>query len=247
MLNPNDLKEMNFFHKRYNCLFNYGMKNNLIKFYDATLIEELRKYYFGVIPLSIILLSHDLCNSFCLSRASFVTNGFQDDEFNLVWAQIDGLKYNKKYMEEAKVNPRITYHLFAERIKKDGTTWVFDTSSGLIIEKNLYYQMEHPRIISKLSKRRVLSYPNPCKELKSLGDLKYLIPFLMPRIETSLEREDMYFQELKNEIELFKKQVAYENLCQELNSLFQDKGYFLNYQDNGTISSFLAKEKEGLK
>ena len=141
-------------------------------------------------------------------------------------------------MEEAKVNPRITYHLFAERIKKDGTTWVFDTSSGLIIEKNLYYQMEHPRIISKLSKRRVLSYPNPCKELKSLGDL---------RIETSLEREDMYFQELKNEIELFKKQIAYENLCQELNSLFQDKGYFLNYQDNGTISSFLAKEKEGLK
>ena len=46
----------NLHKKKYNILFDYGVKHGLIRSYDNQLIENLRHIYYGGLPASILLL-----------------------------------------------------------------------------------------------------------------------------------------------------------------------------------------------
>lgn len=67
--------------KKYDKLFNYGVKNGLIGAYDKKLIENLRHIYYGGLPASILLLHVKLSNGHCYDRGTLVTLGFGDDDF----------------------------------------------------------------------------------------------------------------------------------------------------------------------
>ena len=40
----------------------------------------------------------------------------------------------------------------------DGTTWVYDTSVGLVFEKSLYYKMQNPKITKVNNRSTTLKF-----------------------------------------------------------------------------------------
>lgn len=136
-----ELLKWNLYKKKYDILFDYGVRHGLIRPYDAQLIENLRHIYYGGLPASILLLHGNLSNGHCYDRGTLITLGFGDDDFHVVDADIDSLKLNPKCIDEYRYNnlsEHYANHCFAERTTADGITWVYDTSLGLVFEKGLY-------------------------------------------------------------------------------------------------------------
>lgn len=221
------------YRKKYSILFDYGIKTGRIHSYEKELIENLRQVYYGGVPGSIILLCDRMCNGFCYDRGLLVTFGFGDDDFQLVDADIDGIRlrpdYVSEYREELQkgtANEHYGNHCFAERRKKDGTEWVYDTSKGLVFEKKLYYMMERPRITKLNSKQATLDYCE-YQDIKN-ADIerdKYALPLILPTYVALAEQGQQFYTEaLKNEIALFKQTIDYDGICQEINEDMRRSG-----------------------
>jgi len=202
-----------------NLLFYKGIKSGLIHSYEKKLIENLRHVYYGGVPASVMLLSTRLCNGHCYDRALLITLGFEDDDFRLVDADIDGILLNPEYADDSKNNKHFANHCFVERKKKDGSVWVYDTSLGLVFDRDLYYQMEKPRITKVNDKQAVLDYCE-YQDIKNadIENDKYALPIILPNIEAVAEVDDgIYCDVLKNELELFKQEIGYDSICNEVN------------------------------
>ncbi len=232
-----ELKWKQYLKKRKK-LYIYGAKNGLIHDYEQELIENLRHVYYGGIPASILLLCNRACNGYCYDRALLICHGFEDDEFKIVDADIDGIalnpiiidKYNKA-IENGNSWNHYANHCFVERTKKDGTTWVYDTSIGLVFEKNLYYELQNPIITKINDKQATLDYFE-YQDVKN-ADIekdKYVIPLILPNIEAAAEYDDdWYSQALKEEIKRFKKEINYDAIVKEIEEDMKRKGlYFKN-------------------
>ncbi len=212
-------KKWELYKKRHDVLFTYGIKNNLIKLYDDELITNLRHIYSGGLPASIYILHDKLSNGFCYDRASLITLGFGDDDFQVVSANIDNLRLNPKYIDTYRLQD-VNYanHCFAERIKSDGTTWVYDTSVGLVFEKNLYYKLERPQITKLNDKASTLEFMKSTNQFSlDIGDDKYILPMVLPMLEKYLVPvQPFYLETLKEEIDVLKTAINYEKLVEEI-------------------------------
>ena len=215
--------------KRYNELFNYGVKHGLIGTYDQQLIENLRHIYYGGLPASILLLYGNLSNGHCYDRGPLVTLGFNDDDFQVIDADINSLRLNPKYIDEYRTGNKselVANHCFAERILKDGTTLVYDTSLGLVFEKNLYYKLENPKITKINDKETTLKflYYDFQKDSNIERD-KYALPFILPIIEKHLvPTQPFYLELLKQEIAILKQEVGYNDIYQKIHEDMKSKG-----------------------
>lgn len=231
-------KKWMLYLKRREALMRYGFKKGLIKPYSEEFIESLRTVYYGGIPASILLLSKKTCNGKCYDRALLATFGCGDDDFQLVDADIDGITLNPKFVDEYKstlqennANEHYGNHCFLERTTKDGTVWVYDTTWGLVFEKNLYYEIEHPKV-TKINDRKATEAYIEYQEIKN-ADIekdKYVLPALLPLIEAVAETETgPYKKLLQIEIELFKQNIGYQAICekvkQELDALRDKRQY----------------------
>lgn len=217
------------YRKRYEVLFNEGVKKGLICCYDDELIENLRHVYFGGLPLSILMLCNKACNGYCNDRAIYLTFGFLEDDFRVVNADIDSIKLNPEYIEKARANKVGTNygeHRFVERRKKDGTTWVYDTLLCLAFEKTLYYEMQHPKIKSVMNKQETMNL-GEFQELKkaNIHQEKYALPIILPIYEYEANHATYkvtekimvdYTDKLKNEIELLKNEIEYDSVRSEV-------------------------------
>lgn len=218
-------------HKqRYNILFYYGVTKGLIRPYDQSLIENLRHIYYGGIPASILLLHGKLTNGYCYDRGPLVVLGFADDDFKVVDADINSLRLNPQYIDEyraGKSSSHYANHCFAERILKDGTVWVYDTSLGLIFEKNLYYKMQNPIITKINDKKTTLEYLyNDFQRDSDITRDKYALPLILPNIERNLVPTQPFYQNLlKQEIEILKQEVSYSAICKEIHDDMTEKGF----------------------
>ena len=215
--------------KRTVLLTSYGIKTGRIHSYEKELIENLRHVYYGGIPASILLLCEEVCNGFCYDRGVLVTLGFSDDDFRVVDADIDGIKLNPKYIDKNRENqdPHYASHCFAERTKSDGTTWVYDTSMGLVIEKDLYYKMENPQITKINSKQETLNFCE-YQDIKNsnINKDKYVLPLILPNIEYIASiSSGIYHEELRQEIDLFKEKLDYDGICTEIQEDMIAKGF----------------------
>ena len=215
--------------KRYNELFNYGVKHGLIGTYDQQLIENLRHIYYGGLPASILLLYGNLSNGHCYDRGPLVTLGFNDDDFQVIDADINSLRLNPKYIDEYRTGNKSEHfanHCFAERILKDGTTLVYDTSLGLVFEKKLYYKLENPKITKINDKETTLKflYYDFQKDSNIERD-KYALPFILPIIEKHLvPTQPFYLELLKQEIAILKQEVGYNDIYQKIHEDMKSKG-----------------------
>lgn len=134
--------------KKYNGLLLEGAKNNLVKIYDDEFLSALREHYYGGISLSLLVLFRDTVNGFCYDRAPLLTFGFDDDDYNIVYADVDTIKLNPTNIELVKAGilneDEYADHCYVERY--DGSnTWVYDPSMGLIYEKSLFEKLENPK------------------------------------------------------------------------------------------------------
>ena len=201
----------------------WGLKNGYIAPYDDKFIKKLRNIYIGGIPASILLLSDGMSNGFCYDRALLMSRAFLDDEddVQLVYAAIDSLKLNPQLVD--KDDPLYADHCFVERITKDGKHLIYDTSSGLVYDKKLYWLMEHPRI-REINKKSSLIEFVKSDEYYHPEDIerdKYASPLILPMIEMTYGRPtEMYSQLginlLQREIEHFKKVINYDGVCKEI-------------------------------
>lgn len=206
--------------ERHRLLFRYGIKNGLIREYDEELLSKLRHVYYGGIPVSILLLHERLSNGHCYDRGTMVTLGFGDDDFEVVDASIDTIRLNPKFIDKYKNQDMdVDYgdHCFAIRKKSDGTEWVYDTSLGLVIEKNLYFKMEKPKVRVVNSKEKTVDYLNNLYfEDCDIERDKYAVPLILPMIEADLIATQPFYQDkLKREIDIFKREINYDKLCTE--------------------------------
>lgn len=211
------------YRKRYRALLCYGASKGLVKTYDEELLSNLRHIYYGGVPASILLLHEGMCNGHCYDRGPLVTLGFGDDDFQVVDADIDGIKLRPKYVDEYRKGEWGAYyanHCFAERTASDGTVWVYDTSAGLVIEKSLYYKMENPRITKTNDRETTLRYLyyDFLRDSNIERD-KYALHIILPLLERKLKpTQPFYLEQLKREIAILKEEVDYEGICEEIHN-----------------------------
>ncbi|MBO5375489.1 MAG: hypothetical protein J6A52_01400 [Bacilli bacterium] len=205
---------------KHKALLAEGTKKGLIHPYDSDTIARLRNVYYGGIPLSIILLSHPLCNGKGYDSATLISAGFGEDDFEIVYGDIDTLKLNPKLVDKYRQenDPTWNYadHAWAERTDKNNVTWVYDTTLGLVVEKSLYYKMERPKVRHKNDKAKTVDFLKEQITYQPESS-KYALPLIIPNIEMSLNRTlPWYKEELEKEIKMFKEKVGYDSICQEV-------------------------------
>ena len=216
--------------KKYDILFDYGVKHGLIRSYDNQLIENLRHIYYGGLPASILLLHGKLSNGYCYDRGTLITLGFGNDDFQVVDSDIDSLKLNPQFIDEYRYNNLSEHypnHCFAERTTSDGITWVYDTSVGLVFEKSLYYKMQNPKITKVNNRSTTLKFLY--YDFQRDADIerdKYALPLILHNIEACMyPTQPFYLEQLKKEIEILKSEIGYDDVCKEMKEDMKRKGY----------------------
>lgn len=211
----------------------WGLKNGYIAPYDDKLIEKLRNIYYGGIPASILLLSNGMSNGHCYDRALLLSRAFldeEDEDVQLVYATIDSLKLNPKFVD--KDAPLYADHCIVERITKGGQHFIYDTSSGFVYDKKLYWIIEHPQVRKINNKVSIIEFVKS-DEYYHPDDIerdKYASPLILPMIEMTYGRPtEMYSQLgielLQREIEHFKKAINYDAICKEINDDMKRLGF----------------------
>ena len=207
---------------KYNLLLTWGLINGLITPYDDNLIEKLRKVYYGGIPASVILLSNAMTNGRCYDRALLMSEALltEDDDIQLLYADIDSLKLNPKYIRKS---PLYADHCIVERITEDGKHLIYDTSVGFVFDKKLYWLMEHPKVRKINNKESIIDFINEEEDIhpEDVERDKYIAPLLLPMIEKTFGRPtEMYsalgIELLQREIEHYKKAINYDGVVEEV-------------------------------
>ncbi|MCM1053416.1 MAG: hypothetical protein NC483_05535 [Ruminococcus sp.] len=154
------------------------------------------------------------------------TFGMGDDDFRMVDANIDNLKLQPRYAKENEQDVNASNHCFLERKLNDGSIWVYDTSMGLVFDRDLYYLMENPQITKVNEKQAVLDYFEYQEIRNSNPDNdKYALPLILPSFELMAERPSIYRRALKKEIAAFKDRIHYDEICSEIEEDMRHKGF----------------------
>ena len=210
----------------------YGLKNGKITPYDDELIEKLRTIYYGGIPSSIILLSNGMSNGHCYDRALLMSRAFldTDDDVKLLYATVDSLKLNPRYQD--RNDPMYADHCIVERITSTGKKLIYDTSTGFIYDKKLYWLIEHPKVRKENTKESIIEFIKADEDYipEDLERDKYASPLILPFIEMTYGRpNEMYsmlgIELLQREIEHFKEVINYDEVCREIDEDMKKHGF----------------------
>ena len=225
-------KKWNLFNLKEKKLLIYGLKTGKITPYDDKLIEKLRTIYYGGIPASILLLSDGMSNGHCYDRALLMSRAFldTDDDVKLIYASIDSIKLNPKYQN--RNDSMFADHCFVERTTSDGKKLIYDTSTGFIYDKKLYWLMEHPKVRKENNKEAIIKFIKADEDRfpENIERDKYVAPLILPYIEMSYGRpNEMYsmmgIELLQREIEHFKKSINYDDVCKEIDEDMKKYGF----------------------
>lgn len=208
-------------------IYAFGFKTGLIRGYDVKFIENLRKVYYGYLPISIILLDVEGCLGKCYDRALLAAFGCGDDYFEQVDADIDSITFNVKNIDAIRnelgyLPPHYGNHSFIEKTMKDGSVWVYDTTRGLVFEKHLYYLLNNPKVTKRHPKSEVISYIDyqdivENNRVDAINEDKYLLPTALPILEEKVRKGNWIYKEaLLKEIEWYKEYIDYDGICKEV-------------------------------
>lgn len=236
----------NLYEYKSKRLLLLGLKNNRIRCYDDELIMKLRNIYYGGLPASIILLTNGLSNGYCYDRALLMSQAFldSDDDVKLVYADVDSLKLNPKYIQNKY--PNYADHCFVERITKEGKHLIYDTASGFVYDKKMYWLIEHPKIRHINDKESIIKFVNDDMYYNSedMERDKYISPLILPNIEKCYGSPyEMYsisgIELLQREVEHYKKEINYDSICEEIR---EDMNIMMNVDDFEVGVSKVLKE-----
>ena len=222
MVTEQEKSNWEIYNKKYDSLFESGITNGLIGAYDSKLIENLRHIYYGGLPLSILLLCERFCNGFWYDRVPLLTLGFdKSDDFKVVYADVNSLRLNPENIDEyrkGQAGEHYANHCFAERTFSSGKTIVYDTSLGLVFDKDIYYQLESPKITNANDKEKTFSFLyHDFLQDQNIENDKYILPFVLPTIERDLlPVQSFYLEQLEQENAILKKEIGYEDICKRM-------------------------------
>lgn len=208
-------KEWKIYCEKSDALLIEGLEKGLISLYDDKLIEKLRNIYYGGVPASIILLSDAMTNGYCYDRAFLLARAFldTDDDINLIYATVDSLRLNPEYICDDSL---YADHCIVSRTTKDGRCLIYDTSTGFVYDKEMYWLIENPKIRkidNKESIRKFLLEEEKINPNCTKSD-KYVAEIILPMLEAkALKEDEMYsakgIELLQREIEHYKQEIGY--------------------------------------
>lgn len=210
MATKDDISIWEEHNKKYFEVLEYGALNGLVKSYDEEFLSALREYYCGCITVPILLLGKKLVNGYCYDRAPLVALAFGDDDYNVVCADIDDIRLNPEYIDAmncGKLPSNYANHCYVERFDGD-TTWVYDTTIGLIFEKSLYEELENPKEVDRYSKDENNEYFDEYvtkRFNKTDAGVASLNLFIIG--DNLVPVQDIYKETLDRELELFKRKI----------------------------------------
>ena len=200
----------------------WGFKKRLITLYSEGFIRKARNVYYGGVPASVLLLSDGMSNGRCYDRALLVSKIFLDEpgDVRMIYALVDGLRLNPKLID--KKDPLYADHCIVERITKKGRHIIYDTSSGFVWDKRLYWLLEHPKVRKVNDKAAIAEFIKyeDSRNPNGTGD-SFASLFVLPVIEKSYSKpNEAYALEgielLQREVEHYKKVIGYDNLRKEV-------------------------------
>lgn len=201
-------------------LLSWGLEHGLITPYENDLIEKLRNIYNGGLPASIILLSNGMSNGHCYDRALLMAKAFldTDDDINLLYVSIDSLRLNPAFEHNDFL---LDEHCIVERITKEGKHLIYDTSTGFIYDKRIYWLMENPCIRMINDKQSIINFVQEDENRypEDIETDKYIAPLILPMLELTYDRPNELYARiglLQREIEIYKKAINYNDVCQEI-------------------------------
>ena len=148
-------------------------KEHKIQPYEEELINNLRKYNFEGLPLTIPLFTNFLCKGECYVCSVNLSRGM--DRFHLVHGDINCIEKNEEYPNHSWV-------------EKDG--YVYDTTDGFKWDKKLYYELFEPIVCEVYDENSVQDYLFYQSVIKKEG--KEIPP-------ENLALVTQYIEELENE------------------------------------------------
>ena len=222
-----DLKEARWksYIAKRRIIFSWGVLNHKIGPYSDYLIKKLRNIYYGGIPASIILLSREISDGYCYNRALLLSRAFLEDDgdVSLIYANIDGIRLNPKYIKYENSDPFYAEHCFVERTTKDNKHYIIDTSTGFVYDKKLYWAIEKPKIQKINKKSDIIEFVNKNYNhtTTDLEDTKYTSSLIIPMIESTYDKSnELYSTEgielLQREIDIYKKSIRYDEIVEEI-------------------------------
>lgn len=158
-----------------------------------------------------------MSNGKCYDRAPLLAYAL-DCDYEVVYANINNIKLNPLYVDDCKKDPSRAEHVFVEAKDENNIVWVYDTSNGFIIKKDLYYKIEKPVVRQKNSKENTIKFMEQELTDSNIEKDKYMSSLMIPMLEHSLKPVNiMYENQLRIELELFKQKINYENLDRKIN------------------------------
>jgi hypothetical protein len=121
-------------------LARYALKQpiQIVRPFPKDFLDRLRPFLLGGLPLNTIIALNEWCTGRCYDRALLATLAF--DDCNLVHAKVNSL-INRNEKNSGG-------HAFVEC---GGA--VYDTTAGLVFDKEFYYKVESPKIERIISKK----------------------------------------------------------------------------------------------
>lgn len=184
-----------------------GLKENKVFAFPDVLFDYLRPYSFGGLPVSILLLITEMNNGHCYDRAMLMQLAF--DKCRMVYADIESLRI--RYGEESAEHAYIETDEFG-----GGKTWVVDTSTGLIYEKEYFDEFEKPKVNRVFTKEE-------CMQSKYIQDIlasdfekdKWSLVLTLPMIESAIKHSNnmgtiVYKEKLLEEIAKLKEVINFD-------------------------------------
>ena len=192
----------------------WGMDNGYVFKYPDALFDRLRPYNFGGLPLSIKIFTNELCNGKCYDCAKYMQLAFKHAK--VIWADIESLRVTAS-------NPKEAEHAFIETTDFGmNKTWIVDTSTGLIYDKDFYFELEKPKVNRIFRKSVIMKDPEVMSAIvNNFDEYKYILPATLPLIEEAIKRSNhigttLYREKVLSEIEKFKQSINYDEIQAEI-------------------------------
>lgn len=207
------------------------LRKGLISLYDDELIGKLHNIYYGGVLASVILLSGAMTNGCCYDRAFLLARAFlnETDDINLIYATLDSLRLNPESVCDDSL---YADHCIVSQTTKDGRCLIYDTSTGIVYDKEMYWLIENSKIRkidNKASIRKFLLEEERINPSCIKGD-KYIARVILPMLEAeALKEDEMYSAKgigfLQREIGHCKQETGYTTKNKLLIKTDKNKDY----------------------
>lgn len=190
-------------------IFKKGIKKGQIQPFDINVLSRLRRLYYSCYSALIYLYGEETNFETIGNKIELLSFVFEKENYTIIHAETDSTRMIPFYLYKHKHLDNNSYI----EVERGNKTYVYDTFSMLKFDKEVYEKLEHPKLLRKVSKERVLSHPEHLCDrdvYNSPHDI-WLTVLMIPHLEKNL-KNNPYKDILKKELIRYKEEIDYENI-----------------------------------